>query len=102
MRAHSQEDRVPTELDIEGGYQGDAVTGRQRGLRGGTRRHAACGGHRRSHLKSGLREHHRYPLANVRVRKVSLAAIKVRPLTARTAIYALKPPVASNIILTYK
>ena len=22
MRAHSQEDRVPTELDIEGGYQG--------------------------------------------------------------------------------
>ena len=68
MRAHSQEDRVPTELDIEGGYQGMLdVTGHQHEASAEALVDTVCGGHRQSHLKPGLGE---YQLPQVPTRQV--------------------------------
>ena len=91
MRAHSQEDRVPTELEIDGGYQGmlDGTSTRPPRMHSSTPRVAATV--EAIILKPGLGEHHRYPLATY-----SESRRKVRPFTARTAIYALKPSVASK------
>ena len=62
MRAHSQNDRVPTELEIEGGYLSivDGTIINEASAEALV--DPGCGGHRRNWLKPGLGDQHGYPL----------------------------------------
>ena len=95
MRAHSQNDRVPTELEIEGGYlsivDGTASTSTYNEASAEALVDPACGGHRRNWLKPGLGDQHGYPLDTY-----SESRRTVRPSTARTTVRAIRLLMASK------